>query len=179
MWSVSEQEVFVSYGRAGRTVCLGDRRHALLLLLLLLLSLWPQQDTSSGIMGLCRWLISSFMAHVWALHLYSTCCDDRLIKVGSGELTRLKSTQSSTSWSSIVTLFCSQEALQTPLYWRTHQATCTSCIVTLMSCQNLRFSMGFYSRRWPAFHISDGLKIQIGLKLTVIFISNKSDEYLL
>ena len=27
-------------------------------------TLWPQQDTSSEIMGLCSWLISSFMAHV-------------------------------------------------------------------------------------------------------------------
>lgn len=95
MRPLSEQKVFVSFGTGGRTVCLGDRRHVPLLLLLLLLSVWPQQDTSSEIMGLCPWLISSFMAHVWALHLYSTCCYDRPVKVGSGELTRHKSTTTS------------------------------------------------------------------------------------
>ena len=55
-------------------------------------SLWPQQDTSSEIMGLRPWLISSFMTHVWALHLQSTCC---YVTGGSGEMTRHKSTTTS------------------------------------------------------------------------------------
>lgn len=93
-------------------------------------SLWPQQDTSSEIMGLCPWLISSFMTHVWALHLYSTCCYDRHVKVGSGELTRHKSTTTSRTEALLSRFFCPPEALWTPLYWRTRWATCMWSIIT-------------------------------------------------
>lgn len=51
------------------------------------------------------------MTHVWALHLYSTCCYDRPVKVGSGELTRHKSTTTSRTEALLSRFFCPPEAL--------------------------------------------------------------------
>ena len=79
-------------------------------------ALWPPQDTSSEIMGLCSWLISSFMAHVCG-HFTSIqrAAMTGPVKVGSGELTRHKSTTTSRTEALLSGFSSPREALQTPL----------------------------------------------------------------
>lgn len=122
---------------------LGDRRHVLLPLLFPPPPPPSSMSTTGYFFGhngiMCRIDIQLYGSRVGTAPLFSMllwqACQSRLW--GTGWTQIYADLQ---NWSSIVRLFCAQEALQTPLYWRTHWVTCSSWVITQMSRQSLLFN---------------------------------------